>query len=110
MLGSHGTGIHRDKTDVATRARRQSINNVNVSVRGVSLATEYRKNLRARVHQIITAPEQFGDELGKELQSAKGQISYVRRFHKTDANNLSKRLNSLENPALVHVNSGPNSR
>lgn len=100
MLGSHGTGIHRDKTQFASRARRQSINNVNVSVRGVSLATEYRKNLRARVHRITTTPEQFGDELGRELHSAKGQISYMRRFHKTDAKRLWSRVKTFENTNL----------
>lgn len=96
MLNKKGTGIHRGKTRVDSPARRQSVNKINVSLRGMTLSKEYRKAVRAKVHNVVTNPESFGDKLDRELQSAKGKISYVSKFHKTDANLLKKKIRVFE--------------
>ena len=95
MLGHKGTSIHRGKTQVTSRALRQSVNNVNVALSGVTLPQDYRKKVRARVHRLVTQPESFGTALDKELQSVRGQISYLARFHPTDAKALRRKLTSV---------------
>ncbi len=88
MLNRKGTNINRAKTRVDSRARRQSVNKINVSVRGLTLSKEYRKTVRTKVHKVITDPDSFGDELARDIQSARGKISYLKNFHERDAMNL----------------------
>ncbi|MEQ9564263.1 MAG: hypothetical protein RLN85_00270, partial [Pseudomonadales bacterium] len=90
------TNIHRGKTRVDSPARRQSVNKINVSLRGLKLSKEYRKAVRAHVHSVTTSPDSFGDYLDKQIQSAKGKISYIGNFHKKLAKSLKVRVSDIE--------------
>ena len=96
MLKNKGTNIHRGKTRVDSPARRQSVNKINVSVRGLKLSREYRKAVRAHVHKIVTDPDSFGYDLARELQSAKGKIGYLGNFHERTAKNLKAKITKFE--------------
>jgi len=96
MLNRKGTNINRSKTRVDSPARRQSVNKINVSVRGMTLSQEYRKAVRAKVHRVVTDPDLYGDELYREIQSAKGKISYLGKFHKVQANRLKSKIAHFE--------------
>lgn len=96
MLNQKGTNINRSKTRVDSRARRQSVNKINVSVRGMTLSKEYRKSVRAKVHKVVTNPHSFGENLTREIQSAKGKISYLGNFHQKNAKNLKSQITTFE--------------
>jgi len=96
MLNRKGTGIHRGKTRVDSPARRQSVNKINVSVRGLKLSKEYRGAVRAHVHNITTDPESFGDGLEKQIQSAKGKVSYLNKFHAKQGKALKAKIREFE--------------
>lgn len=96
MLNHKGTNINRSKTRVDSPKRQQSVNKINVSVRGMTLSQKYRKSVRAKVHNVVTNPESFGDGLKKELQSAKGKISYLSKFHEADAKKLKSKIREFE--------------
>ena len=96
MLVGKGTRLHRLKTRIDSRARRQSVNKLNISIRRITLAKEYRKTLRSRVHRITTEPATFGPELAKEIQSAKGQIGYLGKFHETEVKRLKSKIQEFE--------------
>ena len=81
MLNRKGTNINRPKTRVDSPKRQHSANKINVSVRGMTLSQKYRKAVRAKVRNVVTNSESFGDKLGRELQRAKGKISYLGKFH-----------------------------
>lgn len=96
MLNQKGTNINRSKTRVDSRKRRQSVNKINVSARRMTLSSEYRKSVRAKVHNVITNPESFGDGLTREIRSAKGKISYLGKFHQTQARALRNQIDEFE--------------
>lgn len=95
MLNQKGTKINRSKTRVDSRARRQSVNKINISVRGMTLSKEYRKAVRAKVHKVVTDPDSFGEDLAREIQSANGKINYLGNFHHRDAKNLKLQISAL---------------
>jgi len=101
MLNRKGTNINRSKTRVDSPKRQQSVNKINVSVRGMTLSQKYRKAVRAKVHNVVTNPELFGDKLHRELQSAKGKISYLGKFHEADAKKLKSRIRNFELSTLT---------
>lgn len=96
MLNRKGTNINRSKTRVDSPARRRSVNKINVSVRGMTLSQEYRKAVRAKVHRVVTDPDSYGDDLCRELQSAKGKVSYLGKFHKAQAESLKTKIAHFE--------------
>lgn len=96
MLLQKGTNINRSKTRVDSRKRRQSVNKINVSVRGMTLSNKYRKSVRAKVHNVVKNPDAFGAGLAREIQSAKGKVSYLNKFHPNQAKALRIQLIELE--------------
>lgn len=88
-----GTRLKGRKCKVESRHRRQTVNKLGVNNGQISLSSEYRKNLRARVHQFLLKKTKISsDKYASELRSIKGQVSYLSKFHPNQAGQLQAML------------------
>lgn len=88
-----GTRLKGQKCKVEARNRTQNVNKLSVHTPQIKLAKVYRKNLRARVHQFGHNKTRLNEEeYKKELQSIRGQVTYLKKFHPKEAVDLLERL------------------
>jgi len=89
MCMRKGTRLKGKKCKVEARNRRQIVNKLVVNNGQISLPSNYRKNLRARVHQFVLKKTPISsDEYVSKLRSINGKINYLRKFHPNQADRL----------------------
>lgn len=105
MLYSSGYNPKRTKHEIRTQNMQMSVTSLGVNAKEPTLTKDFRKNVRAMVHQL----EQDFPKLGNTLQfntrwqSVNGSVNRVKTYHKKEGSKLQERMKRIK--PLIDVSS-----